>query len=301
MMYEPEYTREFYNVYGEKEWARLEVRPYGRLQAIIHEDFINRYIRPGMRLLDAGSGPGRFSIIAAKNACKVTILDISDIQLELAEKKINEAGLRGFVERFLREDIATLSGLADNCFDITLCFGGALSYVCEKRFAAARELVRVTKPGGVILVSVMSLAGSALSSVTIPSLPMLENPETEVSGIPPLFPVIETGDLPGFPSKSGMDHAPMHLYVADELGKLFGGCTVLEIAGSNVTFREHSQSGEKIAESPKAWDTLVKLEKKLNHDPGLVNSGSHIIVAVRKNETEPFSQGRLSNKIDING
>ncbi len=282
MMYEPEYTREFYNAYGEREWARLETRPYGRLQAIIHEDFIGRYIEPGMRVLDAGSGPGRFSIFAAKNAVKVTVLDISDIQLKLAEAKINEAGMRGFVERFLRGDIADLSDLADNCFDITLCFGGALSYVCEKRFAAGKELIRVTKPGGIILVSVMSLMGAALSSVTIPSIAMLENPETEVSGIPPLFPVIETGDLPGFPSKSGMNHAPMHLYTADELGQLFDGCIVLETAGSNVTFREHSQSGEKIAESPKAWDTLVKLEKKLNHKPGLVDSGSHIIMAFRK-------------------
>ena len=74
----------------------------------------------------------------------------------------------------------------------------------------------------------------------------------------------------------------MHLYTADELGKLFGACTVLETAGSNVTLREHDRSCEKIAENPNAWDTLVKLEKKLNHDPGLVNSGSHIIMAVRK-------------------
>lgn len=282
MMYEPEYTRKFYNAYGEREWARLEVRPYGRLQAIIHEDFINRYIRPGMRVLDTGSGPGRFSIVAAKRASKVTVLDISDTQLELAEQKINEAGVRGFVERFLRGDIADMSALADNSFDITLCFGGALSYVCEKRFNAAGELIRVTKPGGIILVSVMSLMGAALSSVTIPSIEMLENPETEVSGIPPLFLVIETGDLPGFPSKSGMNHAPMHLYTADEIGKLFGDCTVLETAGSNVTFHEHSQSGEKIAKSPRAWDTLVTLEKKLNHDLGLVNTGSHIILAARK-------------------
>ena len=59
--YEPEYTRTFYDAYGSLEWDRLEVKAYGRLQAIIHADFIGRHIRQVDRVLDAGCGPGRFT------------------------------------------------------------------------------------------------------------------------------------------------------------------------------------------------------------------------------------------------
>jgi 2-polyprenyl-3-methyl-5-hydroxy-6-metoxy-1,4-benzoquinol methylase len=75
-MYDAKYTRDFYNAYGALEWARLEATPYGRLQAIIHENFINRYIKKNDRVLDAGSGPGRFSITAARAGATVTVLDI---------------------------------------------------------------------------------------------------------------------------------------------------------------------------------------------------------------------------------
>jgi SAM-dependent methyltransferase len=164
-----------------------------------------------------------------------------------------------------------------------MCFGGAISYVCEKRQKAASELMRVTRPGGVILVSVMSRLGATQGAVRLPHMPTLENPDESKPGHPGLWAVVETGEFPGFPSRRAkLMHAPMHLYTAEELKSLFKKCKTLEIAGSNVTIPEDPSSGEEIAASPSAWATLVKLEKKINHDPGLVNCGSHIIMAVKK-------------------
>ncbi len=283
MMYDPEYTREFYNEYSDAEWSRLERNAHGRLKAIIHEDFISRYIKPGTRVLDAGSGPGRFSITAIKSGAKVTVFDISDKQLELARQKISEANLVGGVEQYLRGDVSDLSVFPDDSFDMVICFGGALSYVCEKRQQAANELIRVTKPEGYILVSVMSLLGAVISVADVPQIDMLTHPDEEINETPPLWPVLETGDLPAFPSgKRKIKHAPMHLYTDSELRKLFEKCRVLETAGSNVTVKEYASSANTISEDPKAWQTLIEMEKKLNHDPGLVNSGNHIILAARK-------------------
>ena len=72
------------------EWDRHEVTPYGRLQATIHAEFIERYVRSGDRVLDAGCGPGRFTTIAAQLGATVTALDASERQLELAKEKIGE-------------------------------------------------------------------------------------------------------------------------------------------------------------------------------------------------------------------
>jgi SAM-dependent methyltransferase len=282
-MYDPEYTKEFYNAYGDFEWSRLEATPFGRLQAIIHEDFILRYLKSGNSVLDAGCGPGRFSITVARAGGKVTALDISDKQLHIAKQKIAEAGLSDKVEKFIQADVCDLPMFKNGQFDMVICYGGALSYVCEKRQKAALELARVTKPKGIILVSVMSRLGAVQGVARLPFLPSLENPDKSERGFPGLWEVVETGKFPGFPSRAGLMHAPMHLYTAEELKSLFKGCKVQEIAGSNVTIPEAPHSGEQIAANPIAWKTLIELEKKINHDPGLVNCGSHIIMAVKKN------------------
>ncbi len=283
MMYDPEHTRKFYNAYGELEWRRLEETPYGKLQGIIHEDILKSYVRPGDRVLDAGSGPGRFSIVAAQAGAKVTVLDISETQLELARQKVREAGCSEAIEQYLPADIVHLSALADAQFDVVLCYGGALSYVCEKRPKAAAELVRVLKPGGTLLVSVMSRLGVVMREVEIAEMERLENPHQPGPYGSVLWDVAETGDLPGFLSRRvGMMHSAMHLYTAAELAGLFPDCLVLEMAGSNVTIREFAPGNEKIAASPKAWTTVVELEKRFNREPGLVDTGSHIIMAAVK-------------------
>ncbi len=281
-MYDPKYTKEFYNAYGDFEWARLEATPFGRLQAIIHEDFILRYLKSGDRVLDAGCGPGRFSISVARAGGKVTALDISDKQLGLAKQKIAEAGLLDKIEQFIEGDICDLSMFKDNQFDMVICYGGALSYVCEKHQKAAAELIRVAKRGGIILVSVMSRLGTSQGVARLPYLPSLENPDKSERGFPSLWEVVEKGEFPGFPSRAGLMHAPMHLYTAAELKELFKKCRILEVVGSNVAIEEIPHSGEQIAANPKAWATLVELEKKINHSPGLIDTGSHIIIAVRK-------------------
>jgi 2-polyprenyl-3-methyl-5-hydroxy-6-metoxy-1,4-benzoquinol methylase len=80
-MYNPEYTKRFYDTYGEREWARLESSAYNRLEAIIHADFTHRYVRQGDRVLDAGSGPGRFSILLAQIGALVTVLYITSLYI----------------------------------------------------------------------------------------------------------------------------------------------------------------------------------------------------------------------------
>lgn len=281
-MYNAEYTREFYNVYAEAEWSRLETTAYGRLQAIIHEGFIQRYIKPGDCVLDAGSGPGRFSISTASLGGKVTVLDISDKQLELAKQKISEVNLLGNIEQFIRADIADLSIFPDCCFDSIICFGGALSYVCEKRHKAAEEIIRVTRPGGIILVSVMSRLKTALF-VAQQDASILKNTNKTSTENPGLWSVLESGDFPGFHSRrADMMHPPMHLYTAEELQNLFKGCQVIEIVGSNVTISEVSRFTEGITKDPSIWKILIQLEQKINQDPGLLNSGSHIILSARK-------------------
>ena len=276
--YDADKTMAFYDAYGSIEWDRLGATAYGRMKAIIHADFIGRYVESGDRVLDAGSGPGRFSIVAAERGAIVTVLDLSAEQLQIAREKVGQAGLIENIEDFVRGDITDLSVLPDGHFDAAICYGGALSYVCERRHEAAAELVRVVRPGGVVLISVMSRYGASLNLVRRPSIPILKDAEGwNVWG------VVEDGDLDGFPSTQvGMLHPPMHLFMSEELRDFLPGCEVLEIAGSNVTVFEGSTALEEVAEDSRAWSTAVGLERELCSRPGLVDTGSHIIMAARR-------------------
>ena len=271
-------TAEFYDAYGEREWLRLDARPYGRLQAILHTDLLREHLRPGQRVLDAGCGPGRFTIELAGIGARPVALDTSPLQLRMARDHCRQAGVEEAVEAFVEGDILDLSAFEDESFDAVVCFGGPLSYVLEKRHLAAAELVRVTRPGGRLLVSAMSRFGAACNLVRRATLDILRDPEPgQVES------VLETGELAGFPSHvPGWDHPAMHLYTSEELVQLFQGCEVIAVAGSNVTAVEGDPLLEEVASDAAAWTTAVGLERRLCRQPGLVDTGSHLILVARR-------------------
>jgi ubiquinone/menaquinone biosynthesis C-methylase UbiE len=275
--YEGAGTADFYDAYGEREWLRLEAKAYGRLQAVIHRDFLREYVRPGQRVLDAGCGPGRFTMELVRLGARPVALDTSAIQLRMARDRCHEAGVEDQVE-FLEGDIVDLTAFDDGSFDAVVCFGGPLSYVFDQRQMAAGELVRVTRPGGFLLVSAMSRFGATCNVVRRATLEILRDP---VAGH--VEAVLGHGDLSGMTSRvSGRQHPPMHLYTSDELAELFQPCEVLAVAGSNVTAVEGDPLLEDVAADAAAWSTTVEIERRLCRQPGLVDTGSHLIVVARR-------------------
>jgi ubiquinone/menaquinone biosynthesis C-methylase UbiE len=276
--YAPAGTARFYDAYGEFEWLRLEARAYGRLQAIIHGDFLRQHVAPGHRVLDAGCGPGRFTIELVGLGARPVALDTSPLQLEAAVERCQAAGVRHQVEDFVEGDIMDLSAFDDKSFDAVVCFGGPLSYVCDKRRQAAAELVRVTRPGGLLLVSVMSRFGATCNVVRRAALDVLRHPAAGK-----VWSVLDRGELPGFPSRvPGEMHPPMHLYSSGELAALFDSCNVLALAGSNVAAVEGDPAFEEVAADADAWAAAVEVERRLCQQPGLVDTGSHLIAVVQR-------------------
>jgi len=78
-------SKDFFNLYGEREWQRLDSCAYYRIVYLLHLDFIRSLIGPGRKILDAGCGAGRYSIELARRGCEVTLLDISDVQLAIRD------------------------------------------------------------------------------------------------------------------------------------------------------------------------------------------------------------------------
>jgi SAM-dependent methyltransferase len=104
-------------------------------------------IQPDLRVLDLGCGDGTTALPMARLGADVTGVDISRNLVEAGNRRAHEAGLANC--RFQHGDAASLSELADASFDLVVSIFGAM--FCPKPFEAAKEMVRVTRPGGRIV------------------------------------------------------------------------------------------------------------------------------------------------------
>jgi ubiquinone/menaquinone biosynthesis C-methylase UbiE len=157
MTYDAHRTRVFFDTFGRREWDRLELTVQGRVKYAVHKRLLEEYITPGMRVLDIGSGPGRFAIDIVNLGARVTVADLSPVQLNLAREHMRD--LQHGVDGFHVLDATDLSSVPSAEFDAVVCYGGVLSYTRERHPIALRELHRVTRPGGVVLASVMDVFG----------------------------------------------------------------------------------------------------------------------------------------------
>lgn len=152
----------FYDEYGEKEWKRLEKNFVHSLEFENTVPYLEEYLPDEGKILDAGGASGRYAIWLAKKGYEVTLIDISEKQLSIAEEKIEEKGLQDRIT-VEKGDIRDLDFVNDE-FDAVLSLGGPLSHVLEEkgRNDAVSEFSRVAKSESPVIVSVMSFHGVLL-------------------------------------------------------------------------------------------------------------------------------------------
>lgn len=101
-------------------------------------------IRPGMDVLDLGCGDGTTAVPAAALGANVLGVDITPKLVEAGRQRAAAAGLARL--RIEVGDAAELDGIGDQSFDLVLSMFGAI--FSPRPFDVARQMVRVTRPGG---------------------------------------------------------------------------------------------------------------------------------------------------------
>ena len=104
-------------------------------------------IAPGMRVLDVGCGDGTTAVPAAQLGADVLGVDIASNLVAAGNARAREFGLDNLT--FQEGDASDLKDLGDEQFDLVVSIFGAM--FAPRPFDVAKELVRVTRPGGRIV------------------------------------------------------------------------------------------------------------------------------------------------------
>lgn len=104
-------------------------------------------VGPGMRVLDLGCGDGTTAIPGAEAGAEVLGVDIASNLVAAGNARAAAMGLDNV--RFQEGDASDLANLSDDQFDLTVSIFGAM--FAPRPYDVAKEILRVTKPGGRIV------------------------------------------------------------------------------------------------------------------------------------------------------
>ena len=276
-IYDSNIPKNLYASFGEKEWTRLSRDRLGELLFHVHMDVFRRYVKKEASVLELGAGAGVFSKELVALAGNLIVSDISEEQLAINKLKMTELGLEGRIEKFLLLDITDLNYIDNNHYDVVTCVGGALNYTFDKEQVAIAEMLRVTKPGGVVILGVMSLINSLMRY-----LPAIVDEKNQF-GIGATKWLMDTGiqDAEHYPVDN--KHY-VHMMKSNEIDALFESQNVQVIEKRAAGL--FSMAGEEALDQAKAdkelWELILSKEVEFSKNPACLDCGANIIYVVRK-------------------
>ena len=256
-----------YNSDPEREWGRLVRDAYHRLEFTTTMERIQRHVPPGALVLDAGGGPGRYARALCRMGYRVVLCDVAAELLRLAERHMlaEKPATRARLLAVHEADVRDLSALDNWRFDAALCLG-PLTHLPEPadRRQALGELLRVTRPGGVVILSVGGYLALLRTVMARFSDELLQ---------PAAWERLQRGDaLTG----GGMH---WHFFRAAELRAEAeaSGLTTLEVVGCQGLSANLPEATNRLAEEPDKWRRWSELLAQYSADAAVADIAEHIL------------------------
>jgi ubiquinone/menaquinone biosynthesis C-methylase UbiE len=263
---------EFYASDVSREWKRLAKDPFHRLEYETTIIFLNKYLPKKGLILDAGGGPGRYTILLAKKGYNMVLLDLTKENLEFAKSMIKKNKVEDKVKSVIKGNIMDLSRFKSNTFDAVICVGAPVSHIKgdSKRRKAVSELVRVAKRGAPIFIGVLGRMGALLQSV--------QYWPDEINH-PNFKNYVDLGE-----DYLWHDKYYAHYFLPEELQEFLRKSSIkviqtvgLEGIGMNKKYLNLLAKKDK-----KAYDIFIKAHRKLATHPAAVGMSIHILAVCKK-------------------
>ncbi|WP_411678411.1 class I SAM-dependent methyltransferase [Caproicibacter sp.] len=162
-----------------EEWDRLEKHPF---EFIVTTRMMNRYIKPGDKILDIGGGPGRYSIYYTQKGCDVTLVDLSSENVKFALEKSKElhTGIKA-----VSADARDVDKILDGKYDHIFLMGPMYHLLREKdRIAALDSALSLLKNGGFLYISfILMFSGIIYDMKYMPQLILEDSEQTFLNAV----------------------------------------------------------------------------------------------------------------------
>lgn len=216
------------------------------------------------RVLDAGAGSGKFALKLLRLGHDLTLLDPSEEMLAVARRKI-ETSLPGAKAQFVPGTIEKLP-FPDAAFDFVFCEGDPLSYCITTHRDAAKEIMRVLRPGGGFYASLDNRWHYALAMIA------MGHAEQGLAAA-------ETG------AATDPYGVPVHAFRADEIRDVFHQAGAADVQVSGKIGLAHflpDQTLLPLLQDNQQRARLYALETRLATDPHMCGLAGHLHVTGRK-------------------
>jgi ubiquinone/menaquinone biosynthesis C-methylase UbiE len=141
----------FYDEYCED--IRMTRDQAHRIEFYSTMKYIERYLKPGSKVIEIGCGTGVYSLYIASQGYETMAIDISERNLDILKSKITKEMLI----QVAKMNAKNLSTIEDKMYDVTLLLGPLYHLLSEQDIEAAiNEAKRITKVGGYIFISFLS-------------------------------------------------------------------------------------------------------------------------------------------------
>jgi ubiquinone/menaquinone biosynthesis C-methylase UbiE len=274
MKKEEKLTLKVYSKNPRIEWKRLFQDSFHKLEFDTTMYFLKKHLPKKGLILDAGGGPGRYTIELAKMGYDVVLLDFVPGNLALAKKIIAKEQVQNRVKAIIQGSIVDLSMFENNSFDTVLCLGGPLSHVHpgKDRKKAVSELIRVAKPNSPIALSVMGKFGTIMAG---PRRWIQEYGNRKHA-----YDIALRGD-------DYMWHGKYfsHFFEREEFKKLVSnaGIAISETVGLEGLASPDPEAFNKMPkEHPKAYKNWMELHYKMCTNPTVVDVSGHMMIIGKK-------------------
>lgn len=243
--------------------------PADELFTATESAFLLDRVQPGEHVLDIGCGTGRFTVPMAESGAQVSGLDLSQGMLDVLGAKLSDKGLKAD----LRQGDMSRMPFPDNSFDVVTSMLALMHVPLADRPAVFREVSRVLKPGGRMLLGVKNgiferlFTGDRFATVDITDV---DNKRLIFTG---------TGD-----GKQGNEfEAAWYSFTPQELNLLFGrvGMTVTNIQG-NIPLGVWL--AQEVLADPRIRAAVSAIESTLADVPPFNHFGYHLLVEAVKPE-----------------
>jgi ubiquinone/menaquinone biosynthesis C-methylase UbiE len=215
---------------------------------------------------DLGCGTGKWGLKLLKSGFSVTFVDHAAAMIEQTRAKTEQMGPRAKRATLLVADIVDLGAIERETMSLTLAMGDPLS-ICSDPQAAAREMYRITRLGGVVIATADNKFAALDHFVERGNLDALEQ-------------FIRTGRT-NWLTADERERFELTNFTPAGLRRLFenSGFEVIQVAGKPII---PVRQNKMLLADPAAVERLLALEADLAKDPAAAGRAGHLQIVARR-------------------